>query len=114
MSLRLDRLNQQFQEEIASIIQFEMKDPGLGFVTITKVDLSKDLSIAKVSFSCLGTEADRERTQEALNRASGYVHSLVKKRLRLKTIPTITFKFDESVSFGIEIAAKLDELKRQG
>ena len=108
---RTDRLSQQLQQEIASIVQFELKDPHIGFVTITKVALSKDLSHAKVGFSCLGDERAREQAQASLDRASGYVRSLVKKRLRLKIIPEIVFRFDESVAHSIALSAKLDELK---
>ena len=108
--LRKDRVSEQLQREIAAIVQFEMKDPGLGFVTITKVDLSNDLSHAKVGFSCLGEQPGRASTQEALDRAAGYIRSLVKKRLRLKIIPEIVFRYDETVEQAIAMSAKLDEL----
>ena len=111
MSVRKDRVSQQLQEEIASIIQFELKDPGLGFVTITKVELSNDLSYAKVNFSCLGPPGERERTQETLDRAAGFIRSLVRRRLRLKIIPELVFVFDHSVEGAIDMAAKLDRLK---
>ena len=108
--LRKDRVGEQLQREIASIIQFEMKDPGLGFATITKVELSNDLSHAKVGFSCLGQQPGRLSTQEALDRAAGYIRSLVKKRLRLKIIPEIVFRYDETVEQAVAMSAKLDEL----
>ena len=110
-SVRHQRVSQQLQEEIASIVQFELKDPGVGFITITKVELSSDLSHAKVGFSCLGDEAQRELTQAALDRAAGYIRGLVKKRMRLKIIPVLVFRFDEAVMRSIDMAAKLDELK---
>ena len=81
-SIRKDRLAQQLQEEIAMIIHREMKDPALGFVTITRVELSNDLSYAKVGFSCLGGEQERTQTQEGLDRGVGFIRSLVKKRFR--------------------------------
>ncbi len=108
---RQDRLNRQLQQEIALILQHELKDPGLGFVTITKVELSGDLSHAKVAFSCLGDEQERLRSQEALDRASGFIRSLMKKRLRLKVIPEIVFRFDETIAQAIDLSAKLDQLK---
>jgi ribosome-binding factor A len=110
--LRRDRLSQQLQQEIATIIHQEIKDPGLGFVTITKVELSNDLSYAKVNYSCLGGASDRERSKEALDRASGFIHSLIKKRLRLKIIPTIVFQYDQTIEQAIEMAKVLDELKK--
>ncbi len=109
-SLRKDRVGEQLQREIASIVQFEMKDPGLGFVTITKVELSNDLSHAKVGFSCLGEESERLSTQEALDRAAMYIRSLIKKRLRLKIIPELVFRYDQTVEQSITMAAKLDAL----
>lgn len=108
---RKERLAQQLQQEIASILQRELKDPRLGFVTITTVELSGDLSHAKAHYSVLGSAAERERSSEALERATGFVRSLIKKRLRLKIIPEIVFRYDESIAHSIELAAKLDELK---
>ena len=108
---RKERLEEQLQQEIASILQRELKDPNLGFVTITKVELSGDLSHAKVLYSLLGSAADRERSREVLERSTGFVRSLIKKRLRLKIIPEIAFRYDESIAQSIHIAAKLDELK---
>ena len=108
---RVGRLQHQLQEEIATIIHRELKDPHVGFVTITRVELSSDLSYAKVSFSCLGGTQERTRSQEALDRAAGFIRSLVKKRFRLKIIPTIVFRYDETIAQAIEMAAKLDQLK---
>ncbi len=112
MHLRKDRLNHQLQQEIAMIIQRELKDPQLGFVTITKVELSNDLSHAKVSFSCLGGLEERARSQDALDRATGFIRGLVKKRLRLKIIPEVVFRYDETIAQAIDLATKLDQLKQ--
>ncbi len=111
MSMRKDRMSEQLQQEIAKIVQFEMKDPGLGFITITKVELSNDFSYAKVGFSCLGDQAARDRTQEALDRAAGYTRGQIKRRLRIKVIPEISFHYDHSVENSIALSAKLDSLK---
>ena len=108
---RRDRLNHQLQQEIATIIHRELKDPGVGFVTITRVELSKDLSRATVGFSCLGGQEERTRSQEALTRSAGFVRGLVMKRLRLRVIPEIVFRYDETIAQSIELSAKLDELK---
>ena len=109
--VRKDRLNHQLQQEIAAIIQQELKDPRLGFVTITRVELSADLSHAKVSYSCLGGAQERARSQEALDRATGFIRGLVKKRLRLKIIPELIFRYDETIAQAIELGVKLDQLK---
>ena len=107
---RQARVSHQLQREIALIIQRELKDPRLGFVTITTIELSNDLSHAKVAFSCLGGPEERTRSQEALNRATGFIRSLVKKRLRLKIIPAITFRYDETIAQSVSLFAKLDQL----
>ncbi len=108
---RIARLAQQFQQEIAMIIHQELKDPGLGFVTITRVELSSDLSHAKVLFSCLGGAAERARSQDALERSAGFIHGLIKKRFRLKVIPALSFLYDESVVGSIAMSEALDRLK---
>ena len=109
---RTERLAHQFQQEIAMILQREFKDPRLGFVTVTNVRLSKDLSIADVSFSCLGDAKERERSQEALDHAAGYIRGLIKKRFRLKIIPVIRFRYDESIAGSIAMEETFEQLKR--
>ena len=101
---RTARVAHQFQQEIAMIIHRELKDPRLGFVTITSVELSKDLSHAKVSFSCLGDAAERASSFEALQHSAGFIHGLLKKRFRLKVIPILAFRYDESIEGSIALA----------
>ena len=109
---RKERLNQQLQREIAVILQRELKDPEVGFVTITRVELSNDLAHAKVGYSCLGGPDERDRAQQALDRSSGYVRNLVSKRLHLKMIPQLIFRFDESIEGSIDMAKTLDQLNQ--
>ena len=111
MSTRLERIAQELQREVATIIHQELKDPRLGFVTITRIEVTKDLRYAKVLFSCLGGPAERERTQEALDRSTAYIHGLVKKRFRLKVIPAFTFHYDASIEGAITMAEQLDALR---
>ena len=112
MTTRTERIAQELQHEVARIIHQELKDPRLGFVTITRVELSKDLRHATVGFSCLGGAEERERTQEALDHAAAFVHALVKKRFRLKIIPKISFRYDLSIESSIAMADRLDQLRR--
>lgn len=107
---RPERLAQELQHEIALIIQRELKDPRMGFVTVTRVELSKDLSHAKAYYSCLGGEADRALTHEALTHAGPYMHGLIKKRFRLKKIPVVQFLFDPSIEGSITLSETLDKL----
>ena len=110
---RTERLAQQFQQEIATILQQELKDPHVGFVTITKVQLSKDGSHAKVFYSCLGGSEERARSQEALDRSSRFLYGLLKKRFRLMVIPALSFQYDESIEGSIEISAMLDRINQR-
>ncbi len=108
---RHERVANQLRQEIATIIHRELRDERLGFVTMTKVELSRDGSHAKVGFSCLGGAEERRRSQEALDHAAGFVRGMLKRRLRLKIIPEVVFRFDESIAQAIEMDAKLDQLK---
>ena len=108
---RIQRLQGQFREEIAAICQREIKDPRMGFVTITGVELSKDLSHAKVYFSCLGSDTERQHSEQALERSAGYIHELLRKRLRLKMIPRLRFLYDHSIDHPIAMSETLERLK---
>ena len=109
---RTARLAQELRQEIAMIIHQELKDPRLGFVTITNVELSNDVSHAKVFFSCLGSEDDRQRSQEALDHSAKFVRGLIKKRFRLKIIPEIVFRYDETIERSIRLSETLEQLKQ--
>ena len=109
---RADRLAEQLQREIAMIIHRELKDPRLGFVTIMRVELSKDLSHAKVFFSCLGGADERRRCQHALDRGVRFVYGLLKKRLRLRITPALVFQYDASIAESLALEQMLDRLRR--
>jgi ribosome-binding factor A len=108
---RVERVAAQFQQEIAMILQQELKDPSMGFVTITRVELSKDLSYGKVFYSCLGGPDERAKSQAALNRGKRFMHGLLVKRFRLKKIPALSFQYDESIENSIAMSDVLDQLK---
>ena len=109
---RMARLTQELQQEIATIIHQELKDPRLGFVTITQVELSKDVRHAKVFFSCLGGAEECRRSQEALNHSSRFIHSLIKKRFRMKIIPAFAFHYDASIEGSIALSETFERLRR--
>ncbi len=110
---RSQRLSILLREEIAGIIMRRVKDPRLGFVTVTDVELSQDLKIARVFVSVLKAE-DRDITLEILNSAKGLIRSEVSKRVRVKFIPTIEFRADASVERGDKIDRLLKEIKKEG
>ena len=108
---RMERLAHELQQEIATIIHRELKHPGLGFVTITRVELSKDVRHATVGFSCLGSADEREASHEALDSSRRFIEGLIRKRFRLKIIPELTFRYDTSIEESIALSEKFDRLK---
>lgn len=94
MRYRRQRMQDLFREEISSIIQRELKDPGFGFITILDVRLSEDLKHAKVLYSVYGNDDEKQKTMEALKRARGYIKHLLGKRVQLRLMPEITWEFD--------------------
>ncbi len=110
---RSQRLGILLREEIADIIMRRIKDPRLGFITVTDVELSEDLKIAKVFISVL-KEEDKQVTLEILNSAKGLIRSEVSKRVRVKFIPTLEFMIDKSIEHGNKIDRLLKEIREKG
>lgn len=114
MSSRLQRVAETIKEEISLMLESkEIKDPRIGFVTITACDVSADLSQAKVYFSMIGGAKKREQTLAGLNSAKGFIRTKLGKRLHIKKVPEITFVFDESVQATARIARILKKLKEE-
>ncbi len=113
MNPRMERVTQQLQQEIAWILQREVKDPHIGFVTITGLHVTRDLAYAKVSYSCLGSDEERDRSQAALERSSGYIRELLKKRMRLKVIPELQFRYDPSIAHSVGLQDTFDRIRQQ-
>jgi ribosome-binding factor A len=103
---RHHRLADEIRSEVAEMIEGELKDPRIGFVTVTHVDLSPDFSHARVLVSVLGGEQERADSLAGLQSAAGYVRHEVTQRLRLRRAPEITFVIDRSA----ETAARIEEL----
>jgi len=108
---RRERVEEALRKEVSIIIHDELKDPRLGFITITRVELTPDLRYAKVFFSVLGKEEDYKRSQEALDSALGFIRRLVSERINLRLAPEIIFKQDRSGEYSIKIQGILDEIK---
>lgn len=107
--LRHQRVSRQLQRELAEVIQRDIKDPEVGFVTISEVEVTKDLAVAKVYVSVLTTQANENKAESivALNHAANYIHGIVAKRMRMRAVPELRFFLDESVEQGIKIDALL-------
>jgi len=105
-SRRSQRVALLVREELSRLVLMVAHDPDLRRVTITDVEMPGDLRSARVYFSCLGTEADRDRAKAALDRAAGYLRREVTQRCGLRYAPELTFRFDETLERG----ARIEEL----
>lgn len=106
-SSRMRRVNASIREVISARIAEGLKDPRIGFVTVTDVDTSPDLSHARVFVSVLGSAQDREQTLAGLESSGVHLQTELANRLRLKRTPTLEFCYDESIDRGIRIAQLL-------
>jgi ribosome-binding factor A len=108
---RQERVASAIKKEVSIIIHDKLNDPRLGFVTITKVELTPDLRFVKIFFSVLGKEEDFKKTKEALDSASGLIRKLIAKRINLRLAPEISFCEDRSSEYSVRIQQVLDEIK---
>ena len=109
--IRPGRVAEQLRMDVADILQNDLKDPRLGLVTCTRVDLTNDLRHAKVYVSVLGEEKDS--SMQALESATGYVRRQLARRLGLRVSPEIVFVFDPSVEYSIRLEELIEETKRR-
>lgn len=95
--VRPDRVGEQIRQELGVIIAREVHDPGIGFVTLTRVKLSADLQSARVFYTLIGDDRAKRETQRALERATPFLRHHIGSRIRLRRVPELTFEFDKSV-----------------
>ncbi len=111
---RVRRVAEQIKKDIGAIINYEIKDPGVARLTsVTDVDLSRDLRHAAVYISIYGSDAEKEETLQALNRAAGFIRSEIGKRIRLRHTPEINFRLDNSIEYGAYIERVIKSLKEE-
>ncbi|MCC6944816.1 MAG: 30S ribosome-binding factor RbfA [Thermomicrobiales bacterium] len=113
MTRRTRQVGDFLREELTDIIRTEVKDPRVGFFTITRVDIGPDLRNATAMVSVLGSEEEREDTLAALQSASGFIRRQLKPRLRMRQVPEIAFAGDRSMEHAQDIAVMLHELERE-
>jgi ribosome-binding factor A len=111
MSHRANRVGEQMKKELSEIIGRKIKDPRIGFVTVTDVQVTGDLQQAKVYISVLGDDEQRENTLKGLAKAKGFIRSEIGQRIRLRKTPEIIFEFDESIDYGNRIETLLHQLQ---
>jgi ribosome-binding factor A len=111
MSQRTQRLNSQLQQELMQLLQREMKDPRIGFATVTSVETAPDLSSARVWVSVLGSEEDRAASLRALSAAAPWLRRQLGERLHIRTIPQLLIRRDESIESGDRVLKLLRQIE---
>lgn len=110
MKHRKDRLEELIKRIVSEIIFRELKDPRIGFVTVTGVELSKDLAEAKIGISILGSSTEVRKSMEGIRSSSGYVQKLLGKELKIRNVPRVHFFLDKSVEEGVELVNRIETL----
>ena len=110
---RSERVADLIQKEISQMLVKSIKDPRIGFVTITKVTVSEDFRLAKVYFSVAGTLEERERSMKGLESATGYVRKELGRRIRLRYTPEILFQFDPSIEYAIHMGELIQTIQQE-
>lgn len=105
---RSDRVGDQMQRELAELIRVEVKDPRVGMVTLSGVEVTRDLAHAKVFFTQLGGEEKGLEAEQGLNHAAGYLRRVLGTRLRLRSVPSLRFIYDDTPERGARISALID------
>jgi len=114
MSQRTDRLDSQIRQELADLLHREMKDPRIGFATITRVETARDLGTAKVWVSIMGTDDEREETMKVLTDAAPWLRRQLGGRLTLRHIPQLAIRHDNSIEAGDRVLRLLREIEQEG
>ena len=112
MSVKIERLQNEFVEKISKIIKEEVKDKTIDFVTITYVRISSDLSYAKVYFTCLDTEKKKD-IEKALNKASKYIEIKLSNIVDIRKMPELTFVYDDSIEYGNKIEDIIEKINHE-
>jgi ribosome-binding factor A len=108
---RPDRVADQVRGELATLLAREVHDPGIGFITITRVHISPDLQLARVMYTVLGDEKARNTSSRALDRAAPFLRRQIGSRLRLKRAPELKFVYDDSIAGQDRIEQILSEIR---
>ncbi len=112
MTTRQEKVKELLKAEVSEILTRQLKDPRLGFITITDADISADMRHAKIYVSILGTDQEKEQNMGVLRKAEHFVRQNLAGRLRMKTLPEIEFKLDTSVDHGVRILELLEQIKQ--
>jgi len=111
MGLRLERLKEVIREEAADVILHQLNDPRIGFCTVTRVDLTRDLSYATLHISVLGNESEKRTTMRGLQNARGLIQSRIAGKLHTRTTPKVEIELDDSIEKTFKILEKIREAR---
>ena len=103
---RSSRIAEQMRRELADLLQFEVKDPRIGMVTITEVEVTGDMAHAKVFYSA---KAGTPELQQGLEKSAGFLRTQIAKRMLLRTVPQLHFEYDASADYSMKMAKLIDE-----
>ena len=110
---RIDRVQEEMRHQVSLIVQRELRDPRIGFVTITRVEVTPDLKSARVYFTTIEEEKSFEDTVRGLRKAAGFVRKLLGERMRIKFIPEISFVYDESQTSTDRIDEIIEKIHKE-
>lgn len=110
---RREKLSSQIVRDVAEILQQELKDPRMGFVTVTRVVVSPDFKYARVFVSIMGAEKEKKLTMSALGHAVGFVQRQLSRRLRLRQVPEVSFTRDDSIDKAFKVTEMIEKLSRE-
>ena len=111
---RNQRLGAEIMRTLSEILRFEIKDPGVAGVSLTSVDLSRDLSVARVYFSMLHPDDDPQPALDGLERASGFLRSKLGHAMKIRHVPELRFQHDDSIAHGAEISRLINAASSDG
>ena len=109
---RTIRLGEQIRQDLGDLLAREVQDPGIGFITITRVRVTEDLLQARVFYTALGDQDDAKKTARALDRALPFLRRALGERLRLRRVPELSFAVDEAVGHQARVEELLEQIKR--
>ena len=110
---RTARLGEQIRQDLGELLAREVRDPGIGFLTITRVRVTDDLMQARVFYTTIGDQAAAQKTARALERALPFLRRALGERLRLRRVPELTFAVDESIGHQARVEELLEQIKRE-
>lgn len=113
MTYRPKRLAEAIKKEVFDILKNDLRDPRIGFITITNVEVSTDLQHAKIFTSIYGSDQEQKKTMEILQKAQGYIRGEIGRRIRVRYTPEVMFKLDKSIAQGSKIISLMEKVKNE-